>query len=73
MAEFRVTWKTPVAIDQVKMDSGMSDPEFEVRFGVSQIELEAAHNGRDTISPWSVQRIMEYFGLTAEDMFCEMA
>lgn len=73
MAQIKVTWKTPVAIDRVKMNSGMSDPEFEVRFGVSPIELEAAHNGRDTISPWSVQRIIEYFGLTAEDMFCEMA
>lgn len=73
MAKIEVTWKTPAAIDCVKGKSGMSDAEFEVRFGISPIELEAARDGRDTISAWSVQRIMEYFGLTAEDMFCEMA
>lgn len=72
MAKIEVTWKTPAAIDCVKGKSGMSDAEFEVRFGVSPIELEAANDGRDTISAWSVQRIMEYFGLTAEDMFCEV-
>lgn len=72
MANIIVSWKTPAMVESLKMKSGMSDAEFEVRFGVSPIELEAAKDGRDTIKGWSIMELCKHFGVTPEQMFCEI-
>ena len=66
MKEYKVetNWKTPIAVNFVKSKSGMPDGEFRDRFGIGQMEIEAAMDGRDTIHESNLRTIAGYFGLT---------
>ena len=57
-------WKTPIVVNFVKSESGMSDDEFRDRFGVGQIEIECAMDGRDTLRESSLMAIANYFRLS---------
>ena len=62
--EIEITWRTPIRVESLKLESGMSDVDFEVNFGISPIMLEAAANGRDTIKESHIEMLARYFGLT---------
>ena len=66
MKEYKIesNWKTPIVVNWVKSESGMSDSEFRNWFGVGQTEIEAAMDGRDTLREWHLTAIAKYFGLS---------
>lgn len=72
--EIRSNWKTPIVVNFVKSKSGMSDSEFRDQFGIGQMEIECAMDGRDTLRTGPLMAIAKYFGLT-EAQLCglEMA
>ena len=59
-----VNWKTPVRVNWLKSESGMSDGEFRDRFGFGQTEIDFAMDGRETLSLSRLREVASYFGLT---------
>ena len=62
--QVEVNWRTPVQVNWLKSESGLSDGEFRDRFGFGQTEIDLAMDGRETLSLARLREVAGYFGLT---------